>query len=209
MILVFILLGIITLLAFILFLLVISTLKIEVEKLTLTNMKQNHKPDYSIKIALCLNNINWLWVTLTDERIEKLIAKIPFYKIDFKKLENDFTFDDIKTLGKLHIIISKLKLKASLGFESPILTAFTISFISSAIAIALPHLIKKWEKERYVYVIQPIYQNKNLYKIKLNCIIKLKVVNIINVIYIFIKKGKSDKNERTASNRKPYAYSHE
>lgn len=68
--------------------------------------------------------------------------------------------------------------------------------------------INKIEKN-YKYQITPIFQNKNLYKINLNCIIQLKMVHIINVIYIFSKKGRSDKNERTASNRKSYGYSYE
>ena len=65
------------------------------------------------------------------------------------------------------------------------------------------------KKEHYNYTIEPIYQNKNIYKIQFNCIIQVKMVHIINVIYIFLKKGRSDLNERTTSNRRSYGYSYE
>ena len=208
MILVFILFGIIVSLVFILFLILISTLKIEIKNLNLSNMEEDKKANYIIKISLNLfNNVKWLWISLNSKKVSKLISKIP--KIDIKKIESDFKVKDIKVLKKLHTKISTFKLNAILGLESPITTAFLIAFLSSGISIILPHLIKKWNRENYEYSILPIYNNQNLYKIKLNCIIELKIVHIINVIYIFIKKGKSDKNERTASNRKPYAYSHE
>ena len=208
MILVFILLGIIAFLATLLFLILISTLKIEIEDLNLSNMEKDKKANYIIKISLNLfNNIKWLWISLNSKKVNKLISKIP--KIDIKRLEGDLKLKDIKLLEKLNIKISKFKLYAILGLQSPIITAFLIAFLSSSIGIILSNLTKKWTKENYKYDIQPIYNNQNLYKIKLNCIIELKIVHIINVIYILIKKGKSDKNERTASNRKPYAYSHE
>ncbi len=208
MILVFILLGIIAFLASLLFLILISTLKIEIKDLNLSNMEKDKKANYIIKISLNLfNNIKWLWLSLNSKKVNKLISKIP--KIDIKKLEGDLKLKDIKLLEKLNIKISKFKLSAIIGLQSPIITAFLIAFLSSSIGIILSNLTKKWTKENYKYDIQPIYNNQNLYKIKLNCIIELKIVHIINVIYILIKKGKSDKNERTASNRKPYAYSHE
>ena len=208
MLLVFILLGIISIILLLLFLILISTLKIEIQDLKLSNMKNYKKASYIIKISLNLfNNVKWLWISLNNKKVKKLISKIP--KIDIKTIENDFKLKDIKTLKKLHLKISKLKLDAILGLESPVTTAFLIAILSSGISIAIPHLIKKWDKESYKYNIQPIYNNQNLYKISLNCIIELKVVHIINVIYILVKKGKRDKNERTTSNRKPYAYSNE
>ena len=245
MVLVFILLSIISFILIILFLILASTLKIEIKDLSLSNMEKNsnnmkenkqdlslnnmekdkkdkkdlslnnieknkkgQKASYVIKISLNIfNNIKWLWISLDSKKVKKLVSKIP--EIDIKKIESDFTLEDIKVLKKLYLNVSKFKLYAILGLENPIATAFLVAILSSSISIAIPRFIKKWNKENYEYKIQPIYNNQNLYKIRLNCIIELKIVHIINVIYILIKKGKSDKNERTASNRKPYAYSHE
>ena len=245
MVLVFILLSIISFILIILFLILASTLKIEIKDLSLSNMEKNsnnmkenkqdlslnnmekdkkdkkdlslnnieknkkgQKASYVIKISLNIfNNIKWLWISLDSKKVKKLVSKIP--EIDIKKIESDFTLEDIKVLKKLYLNVSKFKLYAILGLENPIATAFLVAILSSSISIAIPRFIKKWNKENYEYKIQPIYNNQNLYKIRLNCIIELKIVHIINVIYILTKKGKSDKNERTASNRKPYAYSHE
>ena len=245
MVLVFILLAIISFILIILFLILASTLKIEIKDLSLSNMEKNlnnmkenkqdlslnnmekdkkdkkdlslnnieknkkeQRASYVIKISLNIfNNIKWLLISLDSKKVKKLVSKIP--EIDIKKIESDFTLEDIKVLKKLYLNVSKFKLYAILGLENPIATAFLVAILSSSISIAIPRFIKKWNKENYEYKIQPIYNNQNLYKIRLNCIIELKIVHIINVIYILIKKGKSDKNERTASNRKPYAYSHE
>ena len=70
-------------------------------------------------------------------------------------------------------------------------------------------LITRLKKERYIYNIKPLYYNKNLYKINLNCIIEIKMVHIINIIFILIKKGRKKNEQSTTSNRKPYAYSYE
>ena len=63
--------------------------------------------------------------------------------------------------------------------------------------------------QNYIYNIKPIYNNKNLYKINLNCIIEIKMVHIINIIYMLLKKGRKKNECSTTSNRKPYAYSYE
>ncbi len=130
-------------------------------------------------------------------------------KIDFKKLEQDFKWEDLKIIKKLNPKISYLDLKAKIGIESPVITAFIVSIISSIISILLPYVAINLNKKNYKYIIQPLYQNKNLYKIQFNCIIQVKMVHIINVIYIFLKKGRSDSDERTTSNRRAYGYSYE
>ena len=123
----------------------------------------------------------------------------------FKK---DFSFQDLKLLKKIKPNVSLLNLELKIGTEDAILTSFIVFLISTGISILLPHVIKRYDKNKYKYLITPLYFQKNLYQIKLNCIIEIKLVHIINMIYIFIKKRRSDKNERT-SNRRPYDYSYE
>lgn len=53
----------------------------------------------------------------------------------------------------------------------------------------------------------PMYRFGNSINLSLNCIINVKMVHIIYVIYILLKKGMI-KNERT-SNRGAYDYSYE
>ena len=130
-------------------------------------------------------------------------------KIDLKKLEKDFRWEDLKIVKKLQPKISHLKLDMQIGLESPVLTAFTVTTLSSIISIFLPYVATSEKKEQYEYVITPIYQNRNLYKIEFNCIIQVKMVHIINVISSILKKGRSDLNERTTSHRRSYGYSYE
>lgn len=211
MILVFIFLGILIFILLLLSLILFSTIKIEIEDLKLANMPVKQKVEYKIKIALYLAGyIKWLGISFDKEKVKKMLAKIPVQKIDLKKVEQDFKIQDLKVLEKLKPKLSKLNLKLSIGLENPIITSFIVAVIASGVSIVLPHIVKQVSHQKYEYTISPIYQNKNLYKIGLNCIIELKMVHIINVIYILIKKGKSDENERTTtSHRKSYGYSYE
>ena len=91
------------------------------------------------------------------------------------------------------------------------LTTYAIPFISTLISFFLKLTVKNVNlrnKREYYYKIEPVY-NTNIINLRLNCIINVKMVHIINIIYIFLnKKGRSDKYERT-SNRRSYDYSNE
>ncbi len=211
MVLVFIFLAVLILLLLVVFLIINSSLVINVKELLASNIPEKQKTHYKIEISLkAFKYIKWLKISLNEEKVKKLLEK-PLAKIDLKKFEKDFKLEDLKVLKKLVPEVSYLNLYAEIGLESPITTAFTVALVASIISIILPNIIPKSEKlqNSYKYQINPIFQNKNLYKINLNCIIQLKMVHIINVIYIFSKKGRSDKNERTTSNRKSYGYSYE
>ena len=216
MVLVFILLAIFILLLTIIFLVLLSTFRIEIKNLKLSNIenknqiKKQQKSDFAIILSFYLfNKLKWISINLNDEKIKKAYRKIQLEKIDLKKLEKDFKWEYLKIIKQLHVKLSYINLKINAGVESPVITAFFVSILSTIISILLPFFAIDLTKENYRYTIQPIYKNKNLYKIQLNCIIQVKMVHIINVIYLFVKKGRSDVNGRTTSNRRPYGYSYE
>ena len=211
MILVLILLGILVLLVTIITLIIASTLHIQIKNLSVSNMEPKNTNEYAIIFSLYLGNkIKWIWFRLNDKKVRKMYSKMQLEKLDFKKFRKDFKVKNLKELPNLQPKISYLNLDANLGFISPITTSFLVATIASIISIALPYLAKSLKKERYIYNIKPLYYNKNLYKINLNCIIEIKMVHIINVIYyILIKKGRKKNDQSTTSNRKPYAYSYE
>ena len=93
-----------------------------------------------------------------------------------------------------------------MGTQNAAFTAMIVSFINIITSILVSN--NKNKKINYFLKIDPIYQNQNIVNLQFNCIISLKIVNIINIIYILKKKGRVDKNERT-SNRRSYAYSYE
>jgi len=209
MVLVFILLctivGIILLIAF-------STIKIKIQDLkvdNVTNALNKVSVDYIIILSLNLfDRVKYISIKLNKSKIKKLYSKA---KINnrFKNLEKDLKLKDLKYVEIIKPQIDYLKFSAQIGFEDTILTTFVIFFISTLISILLPYSIKKFDKNKYYYQILPYYENKNIYKIKLDCIIQIKMVHIISMIYVFLKKRRVDNNERGTSNRRPYAYSYE
>lgn len=212
MVLVFILCGIAAFFVILILLLFLSTIRINVNKLKLSNIDNNYGEnikDYSINISMSLfNKIKWISVNLNDKKIKKIQNKMNIKKIDFKKLKGDFKPDDIKLLKKIKVKIAYLELLARIGVNDVVATSFIIFAITMIISLLLPHVIEEYKDKKYNYKILPLYLNRNAYEIKLDCIIEVKMVHIINIVYVFLKKRRVDRNERT-SNRRPYGYSYE
>lgn len=109
----------------------------------------------------------------------------------------------LEIIKKLKIKTEKLKLYLAIGTENVMLTVNLVTLISSIIGITFRNL----EPEKTEYRIIPLYNFGNSIKFNLNCIISVKTVHIIYVIYILLRKRRN-KNER-ASNRRSYDYSYE
>lgn len=202
-----VLVFIICILIFLVLSITFSTIRIQVENFEASNIENMKKPkNYKIKIALYLfNKIKWIWISLDDKKIQKISQKSKWNEVDIKKYVD---VKDIKLVKKLSPKISFLNLKVKLGTFDIVATTYLVAILSTFIAVLLPYTIKKYKKENYYYEILPVYSDKNLYEIKLNCIIEEKMVHIISIVYALLKKRRVDKNERT-SNRRSYAYSHE
>lgn len=202
-----VLVFIICILIFLVLLITFSTIRIQVENFEASNIENMKKPkNYKIKIALYLfNKIKWIWISLYDKKIQKISQKSKWNEVDIKKYVD---VKDIKLVKKLSPKISFLNLKVKLGTFDIVATTYLVAILSTFIAVLLPYTIKKYKKENYYYEILPVYSDKNLYEIKLNCIIEEKMVHIISIVYALLKKRRVDKNERT-SNRRSYAYGHE
>lgn len=147
-----------------------------------------------------------------------IFNKIPILKINLKKLKTKklnlgavierakkleqkgnkqkWLISLIKSLKDLKIEIKEADVKIELGTEDAALTAITVGLIASLLGIIL-----KGQK----FEIIPLYQDKNIINIKLNCIFRL---NLMHYIYKTISKGR-DENERKPSDRRSYAYSNE
>ena len=211
MVLVLFFLGILVLLISVIILIIVSTLHIQIKNLSVSNMKPKNKAEYAIIISLYLGNkIKWIWFNLNDKKMKKMYSKIQLEKLDFQKFKKDFKMKDLKQLLKLKPKISYLNLDANLGVIEPTTTSFLVAIIATIISLLLPYLATELKEKNYIYNIKPLYYNQNLYKVNVDCIIEIKMVHIINVIYyILIKKGRKKNDQSTTSNRKPYAYSYE
>lgn len=211
-----------------------SSFKLSISKLKIDT--ENGNIDYEIKFGLYfMKKIRIIGLKLNKDKQEKIkrriqklqnsklikkLSKTSIKKIPLKsekKLEREILFNNIKPLKLAKIIfknlkieILKFKMNLQIGLEDVIITSSLITIISVIVPIIL-RLTNKYIKNinNYRYKILPIYGNKNVLKLDLNCIINLKLVHIINIIYIIVKmKRRSDKNERT-SNRRSYDYCHE
>ena len=86
------------------------------------------------------------------------------------------------------------------------MTSIVVPAISTILAILLRQKIEKFENQ--IFIVKPIYINQNLINIVLSGIFEIKMIHIINIIYILNKKKGVRKIER-ASNTKPYEYGYE
>ena len=213
MVLVFILLGIIIAVLLIFTILLLSKIQIEIKNLKIGNKEENRgriKDKYDVKITLYfLKKIPILWFRLNDKKIRKISNSKQLEKIDLKAIEKNVKFnkETIQIIKNIKIKISKLNLRIDIGTEDAILTSYLIAFIASLIGIILPHIVQKNKINNCKYIVNPIYQNRNIYHVNLDSIISIKIVHIIYSMLIFVKKGR-DKHERT-SNRRAYAYRYE
>lgn len=213
MVLVFILLGIIIAVLLIFTILLLSKIQIEIKNLKIGNKEENRgriKDKYEVKITLYfLKKIPILWFRLNDKKIIKISNSKQLEKIDLKAIEKNVKFnkETIQIIKNIKIKISKLNLRIDIGTEDAILTSYLIAIIASLIGIILPHIVQKNKINNCKYIVNPIYQNRNIYHVNLDSIISIKIVHIIYSMLIFVKKGR-DKHERT-SNRRAYAYRYE
>ena len=206
-----------------------SSFKLSIIKLNINT--QNKMFDYEFKFGLYIfNKIKIIGFKINKKKIEKikneieqlknskalkLISKIDINKISLKiekrlkqiKNNNVNIFKIIKIIIKnLKFQILKYNMNLEIGVDDAFYTSLLTVAISSLISIALKLTLKNLKK--CYYIILPIYEKGNILKLNLNCIINLKLVHIINIIYLINKEGRSDKYVRT-SNRKSYDYCHE
>lgn len=208
---VFVFISIFILLAILL--VVLSTVSIKIEKLNLSNYNSKNKLEYDYIIFIQLHfigKIKILSIKIDKEKLRKLDIKQKIEKIDIDTIKKDLQLKEKskEIFKKLKIEIPKFDLRINLGTEDVIITSAVITILSTIVSVGLATIIKQYDEEKYRYAIYPIYQNKNIIKLDLSCIIKVKMVHIIYIIYVLLKKRRVEKHERT-SNRRTYDYSYE
>ncbi len=191
-------------------LLVFSRIRIEVINFKFSSQTKRHiNKDYKVIIKLCiLKKIPILKVNITKTKLEKMKIKEKIKNIDFKIIQNKNKFDKnaIKAIKKSNININKINLKLEIGTENATLTSVIVPAISTILAILLSKKIENPKNQ--LFIIQPVYINQNLINIVFSGIFEMKMIHIINIIYILNRKKGVNKHERT-SNRRSYDYSYE
>ena len=191
-------------------LILFSKIRIEVVNLKFSSISNKHlNNNYKIVIKLCaLNKIPIIKLNLTKYKLEKLKIREKIKNIDLKVWKNKNNIDKnfLKAIKKVNISIKKINLRIELGTENASLTAFLVCLLSSIISILFRKKVTSHDKQKYI--ISPIYNNQNIINMLISGIFEIKMIHIINIIYILNKKEGVKKNERT-SNRRSYEYSYE
>ena len=186
-----------------------AKISIEVKNLKIkANKKIYINDDYKVVLKIIiLNKIPILKLNLNNEKLvlerNKRINKRDLKEEKF--LKNKIKKEILKHFSDIQI--NKLNLTIKIGTENAFFTSMIIPIVSSIISIILMKNITNVEKQKYV--VEPIYLNQNILEILISGIFEIKLIHIINIIYILKQKEEGvKKNERT-SNRRSYDYGYE
>lgn len=210
-------LSLLFILIVIFFMLIISTIKLEIKDFIFDSTKSKNKKvsQYKIIIRLKLfNKLTWLKIRITKEQIIKAISNKLVKELILKSMKKikenkNIEVKKLKVLKKLNINTDKLKLYIKLDTPNIATTTYLTTIISTVISIILARTASTNNMNNYRYKIQPTFYMQNFLKICIDCIISLKMVHIINIIYILKKKRSVNKYDERTSNRRAYAYSNE
>lgn len=209
MVLVLIFLGVFIILLSFICMLISSTIKINVKQLELENiLLPKVTYDYNIEIGFyLLGKIPFLKFKINKARLKKLKIMEKMKKAQVvQKIE--WNGDLLKELKTLSPKIEELNLVLNIGTEDALYTSAIVFIISTILSLGLPHFVESKNYKKIKYEITPFFTGKNLFSLQVHSIIYVKMVHIINIIYIYLQKRREEKYERT-SNRRPYADSYE
>ena len=206
------------LLIFLCLALVVLTSKLDIRMINLiidSQSKKHINDRYEIIIKLKIfGNIPVLKLTLNKNKLGKIQQswkmneKVKQLERDILKNKNKFDKQIIKGLKELSqsIYVENLELEIELGTENAFLTAMLVAIFSSILSIVFSRIHIR--ERNFLYEIEPVYRNENSIKIEISGIFQIKLIHIINTIYVLNKKGGRKNHERT-SNRRSYDYSYE
>ena len=155
-----------------------------------------------IKFTLNKNKLRKIQQSLkTNEKVKQLEKDI----IQNKDKVDAQIIKGLKDFCK-GIYIETLNLEIELGTQNAFLTSMLVAIFSSILSIGFSRI--RVREKNIVYEIKPVYKNENSIKIEISGIFQIKLIHIINTIYVLNKKGGRKNHERT-SNRRSYDYSYE
>ena len=193
----------------------LSKIKIEIDTLKIEKNKILKINDFKIKLYLVIGKLKWLKLEISKEKLEnsknvnleKIIKKISSLDvIDNLKGRELFKNRNIvfEALKDAKIKLERLNLNATIGLDNIIILTYLVAILDIILSIRLAKKANKISSKDYQYKIIP-YKTKEIYfNLSINCIISIKIANIINIV--LKKRGKE--NDRT-SNRVFNGNSHE
>lgn len=187
----------------IIFLLIFSKIGIKIEKFKISSFKEKNEK-LKIYFEFYIFNIKLAHIKINPNNIKKIYNKQRSMIKQIKEINN---YPEIKDVLLKKVKLKNLLLDINIGTGNVILTTYIIVILSTILSSILPLYIEG-EIKKNNYAVKPIYSNEISYKITLNCIMTIKTVHIIHIIYLYLKKRRDEKYVRT-SNRRSYESSYE
>ena len=187
-------------------LLVFSEIKISLNTLEYDTDKKEKESKYSGKIGIYFLGRIKLFSKKIDNKKNNQFLNNNFIKEKLTRLDifnKDNTTEKYRINRKIikevmkYLKIDMLKLQIQIDTENVLLTSYLVGLISAIIPNLIRNNIKSYNNKKYKWEIVPIYKNKNYISLKLNSIISIKVVHIINML----KMIGGIKNERSSNRR--------
>ena len=204
MILVFIILGIIIFITLTMLIFRLSNIKFETKKLHISNVNKKLEVKLILNIGIFLfNKIKILSFNIDNYKITNFLksGKIDFKNLNISKAAHK---DILIAIKENNYEIEYFKIEGIFATFNPVLSSSIYTVLNAIIPIIIAPKING----KYINNIKFMNISENLINLNINCIISLKIVNIINILHYLKKKGGRENNGKS-SNRRFYAYSNE
>lgn len=175
------------------FVIIFSTLKIEIKNFKISNLEKSKENTFIYEIIISLeilNKLKYFSLNLNAKKIRKITLKMHLDKTKLKELEREISLSDIKEITNIKPKISYMDLQLKLGIEDILATTYAVPIISTLISILLPLLVEKENLRNIKYEIKPMYNMGNIYDINLDIGIKVKILKVLNTAYRIYKSRK-------------------
>ena len=182
MILVFIILGIIIFITLTMLVFALLSTKLEIKKLHISNVQEKLRIDFVLNIGIYFfNKVKIAKFTIDNYKISNLLKS---GKLDINKFKknNSINKDIIKSIKRDDITIEYFKIDGYFGTSEAVLSSWIYGIINAII----PILIARKLNGNYINNIEFLNTTENKININLNCIISIKMVNIINILHYFV-----------------------
>lgn len=182
----------------------LSKIEINIKNLYMNSeSKKRNNENVIISISLKLWRIQWFSFKMDKNKMSSLYAKMKIkeykhnkdIKNKIKRLLKACIQDKriIKLASNLSIEIEEFKSEIFLGTEDTIVTSYLVAAVAIIISNVIPHTIKN-SLNAIQYKVLPIYKQKNMYILKLDSIIDIKIMKIIEII-LKVKRTIKENND--------------
>ncbi|MDO5557619.1 MAG: hypothetical protein Q4G05_05220 [Clostridia bacterium] len=145
------------------------TIKLRIQDLNFESIDKD-KNDFKIRLEIYLfKRLRIISINLKKDNRYGQYTKDLIQKYFYKKSFNDIPLNNFK-FNLLQIDDFFLDLK--IGFENMILTTTSVATISTLISLLLSRYLK--DEGSFRYEVLPIYEDRNIYFLKLDCTISLR-----------------------------------